>query len=250
MEEKDCNSPFWIKRFYGRYVRGDTVEKKISESRRKRQRQLRRRILIFCSCMGVAIALIAMVIFFGDKSENGRDGDDFGKGEIVLTPECESYRSEVETVAKTHVMTEYVDLIMAVMMQESGGRSLDVMQCAEGVVNTLYPHVPNGITDPSYSIDCGIQELKYALEKVECSSPTDIEKIKIALQGYNFGIDGFLAFLEEQNDVRWTEEYAQEYAKKASGEIERDPDDAETMGPWAYGDQYYPLHVLRFYKYK
>lgn len=38
--------------------------------------------------------------------------------------------------------------------------------------------------------------------------------------------------------------------KKASGEIERDPDDAETMGPWAYGDQYYPLHVLRFYKYE
>lgn len=226
------------------------MEKKISESRKKRQRQLRRRILIFGSCMGAAIVLVVMIIFFGNKSEDPIGNNGLRKGEIVLTPECESYRSEVETVAKTHGMTEYVDLIMAVMMQESGGRSLDVMQCAEGVVNTLYPHVPNGITDPSYSIDCGIQELKYALEKVECSGPNDIEKIKIALQGYNFGIDGFLAFLKEKNDVRWTEEYAQEYAKKASGEIERDPDDAETMGPWAYGDQYYPLHVLRFYKYE
>lgn len=190
------------------------MEKKISESRKKRQRQLRRRILIFGSCMGAAIVLIVMIIFFGNKSEDPIGNNGLKKGEIVLTPECESYRSEVETVAKTHGMTEYVDLIMAVMMQESGGRSLDVMQCAEGVVNTLYPHVPNGITDPSYSIDCGIQELKYALEKVECSGPNDIEKIKIALQGYNFGIDGFLAFLKEKNDVRWTEEYAQEYAKK------------------------------------
>ena len=223
--------------------------KDISKWRRKRQIQLRRRMAIFAVCMGAAAALIFMAVFLNRKSEEQSDTESQEETEIVLTPECESYRSEVETVAKKHGMTEYVDLIMAVMMQESGGRSLDVMQCAEGVVNTKYPHVPNGITDPSYSIDCGIQELKYALEKVECSDPTDIEKIKIALQGYNFGIDGFLAFLKEKGDVRWTEEYAQEYAKYASGEIERDPSDAESMGPWAYGDEYYPLHVLRFYKY-
>lgn len=221
------------------------MEKKVSESRRRRQRQIRIRVSIFCICLGLAVALIFAIVF---HSGTPTPEEEERKKEIVLTDECESYRSEVEMVAEKHGMTEYVDLIMAVMMQESGGRSLDVMQCAEGVVNTLYPHVPNGITDPSYSIDCGIQELKYALEKVECSGPKDIEKIKIALQGYNFGIDGFLAFLKEKGDVRWTEEYAQEYAKRASGEVERDPSDAETMGPWAYGDQYYPLHVLRFYE--
>ena len=42
---------------------------------------------------------------------------------------------------------------------------LDVMQAAEGGFNTRYPHVPNGITDPEYSIECGVQELKYALDK-------------------------------------------------------------------------------------
>ena len=48
-------------------------------------------------------------------------------------------------------------------MQESGGRGLDPMQAAEGSFNTKYPHEPNGIKDPEYSIQCGVQELKAAL---------------------------------------------------------------------------------------
>lgn len=223
------------------------MKKHISESRRKRQRQIRKRVTIFVLSMALVIATIFYVVFQPENAGN-RESGETGEQKIVLTEECESYRSEVEMVAEKYGMSDYVNLIMAVMMQESGGRSLDVMQCAEGVVNTRYPHGPNGITDPSYSIDCGIQELKYALEKVECEGPEDLEKIKIALQGYNFGIDGFLAFLKEKGDVRWTEEYAQEYAMQASGGIMREEADAETMGPWAYGDQYYPLHVLRFYE--
>ncbi|EKC70742.1 hypothetical protein OBE_03737, partial [human gut metagenome] len=41
---------------------------------------------------------------------------------------------------------EYVELIKAIMMQESGGRGLDPMQCSEGSFNTKYPKQPNGIT--------------------------------------------------------------------------------------------------------
>ena len=51
----------------------------------------------------------------------------------------------------------------------------------------------NGITDPAYSIECGIQELKYALIKQDVPGPTDLDRIKLALQGYNYGsgyIDG------------------------------------------------------------
>ena len=101
--------------------------KDISKWRRKRQIQLRRRMAIFAVCMGAAAALIFMAVFLNRKSEEQSDTESQEETEIVLTPECESYRSEVETVAKKHGMTEYVDLIMAVMMQESGGRSLDVI---------------------------------------------------------------------------------------------------------------------------
>lgn len=80
-------------------------------------------------------------------------------------------------------------------MQESGGRGSDPMQAAEGSFNKKYPHEPNGIKDSEYSIECGVQELKAALTSAEVESPIDMERIKLALQGYNFGncslIDGF-----------------------------------------------------------
>lgn len=102
-----------------------------------------------------------------------------------VSDEVLAYRPAVERAAAKYGMSEYVDLILAVMMQESGGRCLDVMQAAEGGFNTRYPHVPNGITDPEYSIECGVQELKYALDKAGCTGPTDLDRIKLALQGYN-----------------------------------------------------------------
>lgn len=37
------------------------------------------------------------------------------------------------------------------------------MQSSEGSFNTRYPREPNGITDPEYSIQCGVQELKSCL---------------------------------------------------------------------------------------
>lgn len=106
---------------------------------------------------------------------------------INLSDEVLSYRADVERIAAKFGMSPYVELILAVMMQESGGRGTDVMQAAEGGFNKKYPHVPNGIKDPLYSIECGIQELQYALDKAGCTGPTDLDRIKLALQGYNFG---------------------------------------------------------------
>lgn len=78
-------------------------------------------------------------------------------------------------------MLEYVTLIQAVMMQESGGHGLDPMQSSEGPYNKKYPHVPNGITDPEDSIEAGIQELKSCLDQAGVTSPMDLDKISLAL---------------------------------------------------------------------
>ena len=59
----------------------------------------------------------------------------------------------------------------------------DPMQAAEGSFNKKYPHEPNGIKDPEYSIECGVQELKAALVSAEVESPIDMERIKLTLQG-------------------------------------------------------------------
>ena len=50
-------------------------------------------------------------------------------------------------------MQEYVELVKAVMMQESGGQGNNPMQSSQGSFNTKYPQKPDGITDPEYSIE-------------------------------------------------------------------------------------------------
>ena len=146
-------------------------------------------------------------------------------------------------------MSDYVDLILAVMMQESSGQGTDVMQSSEGAYNTQYPQTPNGITDVDYSIACGIQELKYSMTKADVTGPNDIANIKLALQGYNFGADVYFNYLEKNDITSWSEESSKAFAEIASGETERSKEDPlyDTAGPWDYGDQYYPEHVLRYY---
>ena len=157
---------------------------------------------------------------------------------INLSDEVLSYRPAVERIAAKYGMSEYVELILAVMMQESGGRGLDVMQAAEGSFNTKYPHKPNGITDPEYSIECGIQELKYALEKAGCTGPTDLNRIKLALQGYNYG-SGYIDWAMER-DGGYTKENAIAFSDMMC---------ARPSWPYdRYGDKEYVEHVLRYYQ--
>ena len=59
----------------------------------------------------------------------------------------------------------------------------------------------------------------------------------------------FAQILEKNGETSWTTESAQAFAQMASGGRQRDEDDPlhDPAGPWDYGDQYYPDHVLRYY---
>lgn len=121
------------------------------------------------------------------------------------------------------------------MMQESGGRGSDPMQSSEGGFNTRYPRKPNGITDPDYSIRCGVQELKAALASAEVESPIDMEHIKLALQGYNFG-NSYISWAK-RNYGGYTIANAAEFSDMKAAEL----------GWKSYGDKQYVPHVLRYY---
>ena len=99
-----------------------------------------------------------------------------------VSAEVEAYEPLIRQYANQYGIGEYVELIKAIMMQESGGRGFDPMQCSEGSFNTKYPKQPNGITDPEYSISCGVQEIKSCLERAGVKNPLDMENIKLALQ--------------------------------------------------------------------
>ena len=170
-----------------------------------------------------------LTLFFGSSAS--------GVATANVSDEVLRYRATVERIAAKYGMTPYVELILAVMMQESGGRGLDVMQAAEGGFNKKYPHVPNGITDPEYSIECGIQELKYALDKAGCTGPTDLDRIKLALQGYNYG-SGYIDWAMER-DGGYTKANAIAYSDMMC---------ARPNWPYSrYGDKKYVDHVLRYY---
>ena len=162
-----------------------------------------------------------------------------GGGSNAYTPvsaEVEAYEPLIQKYAKQYGIPEYVELIKAVMMQESG-RGLDPMQAAEGSFNTRYPHEPNGIQDPEYSIQCGVQELKAALISAEVENPIDMEHIKLALQGYNFG-NGYISWAK-------TNYGGYSYANA----VEFSTMQAQRLGWESYGDTQYPAHVLRYYPY-
>ena len=73
------------------------------------------------------------------------------------------------------------------MQQESSGLGADVMQCSECYYNTEYDQTPGSIQDPEYSIKTGIHYFADCLELAGCKGPGDIRRLRLALQGYNFG---------------------------------------------------------------
>ena len=66
------------------------------------------------------------------------------------------------------------------MMQKSGGRGTDPMQCSESLYNTRFSHSPGSITDPNYSIEVGVQTFADCISQAGCSSPQDMDKLKLA----------------------------------------------------------------------
>lgn len=143
----------------------------------------------------------------------------------------------IQKYANEYGIGEYTDLIKAVMMQESGGRGKDPMQSSECGFNKKYPNKPNAIKDPDYSIKCGVQMLASVLESAKCGSPVDMDHIKLALQGYNFG-SGYISWAFDKYGG-YTKANAIEYSKLQ----------ANKAGTSSYGDTEYVEHVLRYYPY-
>ena len=184
---------------------------------------------------GVAsVLVIAIVVLIGCGAAIFGSQDESTET-LPLSAEVEAYEPVIRKYAKQYGIPDYVPLIQAVMMQESGGRGNDPMQASECGYNTQYPRTPGGITDPEYSISVGIQNLADCLQAAGAESPIDLEHIQLALQGYNFG-SGY---------ITWALQKYGEYSR--ANAIEFSLKMAEQMGWNSYGDKQYVPHVLRYY---
>lgn len=175
---------------------------------------------------GAVVVLIIMIVVLFGGALCLIGGSNAAAAEAV-SEEVQAYTPLIQKYAAAHGIPVYVELIKAVMMQESGGRGGDPMQCSECGYNDQYP---GGITDPEYSINIGIRYLADCLNAAGVTSPMDLEHIKLALQGYNFG-SGYITWALEK-DGGYTQANAQEFANQHGGN---------------YGDVSYVPNVLRYY---
>lgn len=182
----------------------------------------------------IAIVIILIVVLLGCAISLFGGGSE-STSYTPVSAEVEAYEPLIQKYAKQHGIPEYVELIKAVMMQESGGRGNDPMQASECGYNTQYPNTPNGITDPEYSINVGIQNLAACLNAAQVENPVDMDQIKLALQGYNFG-NGYISWAQT-NYGGYTYANAVEFSTTQ----------AERLGWDSYGDTQYVSHVLRYY---
>ncbi|QXW84032.1 bifunctional lytic transglycosylase/C40 family peptidase [Bacillus sp. LJBS17] len=202
------------------------------------KKQLQKRALLFflCSWAGLITIVVCVVIVCAIGIISGLSGSDSGGGggesAINIAPEVEQYRAVVEKECKANDIPDLVDLILALIMQESGGKSLDVMQASE---SKGLP--PNSITDPHESIKVGVANFASVYKAAKAAKKNVKET---ALQGYNFG-SGYINWAIKKSGG-WTKENAADFARIHSNGRQR------PNGTWMYGDQLYVEHVMRYLK--
>ncbi|MBY7144870.1 lysozyme family protein [Virgibacillus sp. NKC19-3] len=154
-----------------------------------------------------------------------------------INEEVEHYRPLVEDYADEYEVSEYVDVLLGMMMQESGGRGDDPMQSSES-----YCGQRGCIEDPETSIKQGVS---YFAENLNDANGD----LSLAIQSYNFG-SGFIDYALGESGS-----YSQETAIAFSQEMYENMDDqsdfrclreeAEELDA-CYGDIYYVQAVMEY----
>lgn len=174
-------------------------------------------IIMVCILFGAAF------YYFGDSSAD--------TSYTPVSPEVEAYTPEITAAAKKYGIEDYVELIKAVMMQESSGRGGDPMQCSA----SGYNRTGKKITDPKVSIDVGVHTLAACIKSAGVKDSTDLDRIKLAAQGYNFG-NGYIDWAKKKYGG-YSAANAAEFSSRHAGKS------------GTYGDKLYAEHVLRYYPY-
>ena len=162
-------------------------------------------------------------------------GSALNGGTAAVSEDVERYSDKIQKYAQQYGIEGFVAVIKCVMMAESGGGGADVMQCSECPYNTKYSKKPNSITDVDYSIEIGIKYFADCLKQASCTSPTDMARLSLALQGYNYG-NGYIGWAQK-NYGGYSQANAQEFSNKMKAKL----------GWSTYGNPNYVSAVLKYY---
>ncbi|CQR48365.1 hypothetical protein BN1058_02733 [Paraliobacillus sp. PM-2] len=155
-----------------------------------------------------------------------------------LTEAVLSYQPLVEQALAKENKEAYTAVVLALMMQESGGRGDDPMQASESLCGKI-----GCIDKPKTSIEQGVS---YFMDTLEAANG-DVE---LALQSYNFGL-GFINYANNKGEG-YSIALAIEFSKKKYQELKDTGiyscvrEEAEAYDA-CYGDIYYVDAVSKYF---
>jgi Lysozyme-like/Peptidase family M23 len=195
---------------------------------------------------GLLIVLLLVVFIIGTYSiinsiiannYNSTGESVIGYGNALVSEEVEQYRDDVAKELDKYSKGEYTDLLLALMMQESGGRGNDPLQASESKCGSI-----GCIKNPKESIAYGVKHFLNVLEDAD-------NDIKLALQSYNFG-KGFIDYVRDKGGA-YTKELAISFSQLMYNRL-KDKGIYRCHRPLAielnacYGDIEYVDSVLRY----
>ncbi|MGG0092575.1 lysozyme family protein [Bacillus altitudinis] len=197
---------------------------------------------------GIQTGLEYLILDARSDDDDGQVDDGGGndaKGELVnVNDKVLSFTATVEYWCSHFGIPDYSNLVLAIIMVESGGNGTDVMQSSE---SRGLP--PNSAPSTSKSIEWGVEHLKNMLTSASSNGLNDWS----AVQAYNFG-GGYISWLKGKGYNEHTTSTAEEYAKEKANGSKTNYNNAYiirlTGKDWrySYGNMFYVLLVQRYIK--
>lgn len=175
--------------------------------------------------------LLALVLFFcviiSAEDDDGGGGSASAITGANLSAEVLKHQPMVEKYAKEYGISEYVNVLLAIIQVESGGTAEDVMQSSESM------GLPPNSLDTESSIRQGC---KYFASLLSSAQNQGIEDINAVIQSYNYG-GGYLGYVAE-NGKKHSFTLAENFAREKSGGKKvtyTNPIAVKKNGGWRYG---------------
>ncbi|CAG9622803.1 lysozyme family protein [Sutcliffiella rhizosphaerae] len=195
---------------------------------------------IFLVVGGVFALIFAIMLMAGALSDS-QSSNLRGNGSVIgVSEEVLQYQSLVENIAREYGIPEYTGIILAMMMQESGGRGNDPMQASESLCGVV-----GCIQTPEASIEQGVHYFTQVLKQAQGD-------LRLAVQSYNFGL-GFISYALERGgyskDVAIDFSIMQYEQVKYTGNYSCVRPESVATGA-CYGDIGYVDAVFSYYNYE
>ena len=200
-----------------------------------------KRILIIGTIFPV---LFSIVLFFGILI-SGEDDDNSNSYSPVysgrnLSADVLKHQPMVEKYARENGISEYVNVLLAIIQVESGGTATDVMQSSESL----------GLPPNSLSTEESIKQgCKYFASLLSSCKAKGMNDINVVIQSYNYG--GGYADYVAKNGKKHSFNLAENFAKNKSGGTKvtyTNPIAVSKNGGWRYnyGNMFYVLLVSQY----